>query len=466
MSRSRRIPKPAFETLHQEAIDQVSQLLRDDWERWEQLPEVAGRMEEFRANRKRFFDLRVDSLVELAWQWDNGVKGVHDDCSTVTDEEEQRWQHGSYFDRWRKPEQVEVEPYVNQEGNLVTVEHRKVLQPPLPKIRGRYITNWERCGTITCRPGDPFGCAMGKRRMHMERIAMMLEAWADHGTFAVGRFEVQGFPNQPLTEVLQTEQDVFTGMVGTETWSSDKKRGGVQGHVCTITVTREPSDRRWVVRRWMILAVTQDRHLEAEWDSRMLDRWERRLDREGAYPRWIDPFIDIEKDQLAGLAQLVTSAVSELDPPKPGYKSIKREFPVPKSEQKDVDLHWDHDETWEELVRALDGDKMLLASRARTDHPAWAASRKASAAKYSSPDWRLPARPMLTGEGLPATPTKYEVISRGAATRRKLGPDDRVFVLEAGQSWDDASRERWQARQDERRARYRRAAGLDTGGKA
>ncbi|MFF7292043.1 hypothetical protein ACFY9N_05850 [Microbacterium sp. NPDC008134] len=471
MTRPNRIPKTAFMASHKSDIDDVSERLRADWADYRQLPEVRARIETFRADRERYFALQQRSLVLLSEQWENGVQGVHDDCSIVPDEEVLRWQFNdkllSKSGAWHvvhEDEMTEEETVQRESSGLNGKRRFRTYKLPFKRHQDRLISDRYRCGSITCRPGDPFGCALGKRRMHMDRIALILKAWSEHGgAVEATQFGLYGAPDEPLASVLEVEQEAFNHMVGGGAWVAFKRIFDVQGYLCVLNVKRDNEKRRWAVERWVMLA---RQAVPINWEGlalRLTHRHGRRVRRHSAYTCGIAPSILVGSYDVAGFAQFVAGAVSTLDAA-PSFSPCAH--CIENGERGINELWQSRGDEWEELVRALHGLKMLTASRSSTDHPVWKAASKRARETFVHPDWRRPTRPQLSFDGLPPTPTPYEVLSPGAARQRKIKPGDRVHVLQVGRSWNPGDADEWKARHAAQQEQYLRSIGIVKGGKA
>ncbi|MGH8953675.1 MAG: hypothetical protein ACRDVF_01545 [Microbacterium sp.] len=475
MTRPNRIPKTAFMASHKGDVDNVSERLRKDWTDYCQLPEVLTRIETFRADRERYFALQQRSLALLSEQWENGVHGVHDDCSIVPDEEVLRWQFNdkllSKSGAWHVVHEDDMteEETVQRESSGLTGKRRfRTYKLPFKRHQDHLISDRYRCGSITCRPGDPFGCALGKRRMHTDRIALILKAWGEHGgAVEAARLGVYGARDASLASVLEVEQGAFNHLVGGGAWVAFKREFDVQGYLCVLNVKRDDEKQRWAVERWVMLARQAVPTTSKGWTLRLTHRYGRRIRLQSACTYGIRPSILVGSYDVAGFAQFVAGAVSTFDvaPPFSPCANYRAYFPLEKGERGINELWQSRGDEWEELVRALHGRKVLTVSRSSTDHPVWKASSRRARETFMHPDWRRPTRPQLSFDGLPATPKPYEVLSPGAARQRKIKPGDRVYVLQAGRSWNPEEADEWKARRAAQQERYLRSIGVIKGGK-
>lgn len=191
--------------------------------------------------------------------------------------------------------------------------------PPEKLGRGLWIYTLDggldRCGSASCRPGDPYGCSMIRARLHRAKTKLILDAWLAAGNAAgLGLYEIEGKPGVSLRNVMGFAQLAFSRGLGGGAWSEVVRGLPVAGQIKTLSVARAKTGG-WIVRRWAIigLPVRQGHEIEVISDG-IARRWLRSLERESGIARRRHRGLRLigERD-VAGVATIVTEAFSPLD---------------------------------------------------------------------------------------------------------------------------------------------------------
>jgi hypothetical protein len=124
--------------------------------------------------------------------------------------------------------------------------------------RSRFRTSGlHRCGSLSCRPGDPWGCSMLGARLHWDRTLSIFSGWVQSGGSAYATlFEIEGAATCCLTDVLDAAQLAITRALGGGTGARDRESYGVQGTVVTTEVALTVGGG-WVVRKYVMLALEE-----------------------------------------------------------------------------------------------------------------------------------------------------------------------------------------------------------------
>ena len=193
-----------------------------------------------------------------------------------------------------------------------------------------------RCGSVSCRPGDPYGCSMIEARLHASKTALILDRWmnAGHGAY-LGFFELTGVPGVPLTRVMQAGVAAMKESFGGKSWNDSVVEFGVGGNIRTLSVARTAAGS-WILRRWVVLGVAEaidDVGVE-NLTTGVSGRWQRSLaasddieSRRSKGFRWIS------RGEVPTIASFVTGAQASLDAKGAIFsESLALEFSIDRAE--------------------------------------------------------------------------------------------------------------------------------------
>lgn len=236
-------------------------------------------------NRKRQLQLNNESLEALRTQWAVGPLKTHRGCSRAS---------------------------------TATVRERKRAMGNGPTPMWMLTDARFRCGSNTCRPGDPYGCSMNNARSNEAKSRTMLDGWLRHGgTAYLGLMEHCGARGEQLEKVKQAAKNAFSSAFGGGVWSDTRSRLGIAGQMATLQVAKG-SNGGWLLRRWVVLACETD--LECELDdlaAGLSARWSRSIG-EGTTT---DPDVraavhlrDVQPEMVRTVTQTITNSFSDFEP--------------------------------------------------------------------------------------------------------------------------------------------------------
>lgn len=166
-----------------------------------------------------------------------------------------------------------------------------------------------RCKSVSCRPGDPFGCSMTRARTYRDRTQLILGGWLRRGHHAyLARLETRGAADEPLDLVLSDAQSgVRAAFIG-----KYRSTQGIVGKIDAVNVTRTSSDE-WIVRRWALMCGT--RELDAAAREILEDGIRRRFERAVSRGSVIGVHqLSGSFNEIMAVSQLMTGCRSRLDP--------------------------------------------------------------------------------------------------------------------------------------------------------
>lgn len=198
-----------------------------------------------------------------------------------------------------------------------------------------------RCGSISCRPGDPYGCSMIGARYRADQAEHILKGWiASGGYIYLTLCEVTGGPTDSLRSVLTAGRAAINAAFGGSKWARAVRELDVAGQIRTLGVTRSASGA-WILRRWVVVGVSADLGEELERQSSQINaRWTQSLERSALLlAKWramkLKP---VSQAEVSAISQLVTGCESPHDPPKRLTKLLREHFELGRSERTGSDL--------------------------------------------------------------------------------------------------------------------------------
>jgi hypothetical protein len=127
------------------------------------------------------------------------------------------------------------------------------LSPPAKRNGREYFD----CQSISCRPGDPYGCSMMKGRLRADQAAYILDRWFgldERNSAYLGLWEVWGSQNATLQRLLDEAHAATARAFDNGAWHRSAKAAGLVGQLRSLTVTRSRSGA-WIARRWIVWGV-------------------------------------------------------------------------------------------------------------------------------------------------------------------------------------------------------------------
>lgn len=270
------------------------------------------------------------------------------------------------------------------------VERRWLAGNPVMRHEARGVThNNYRCGSPTCRPGDPMGCAAANSRMKAKQSAFILDRWLDQEDARAfyGLFETRGGPGEELSSVLTRAAANFDRLKASD--KGDWRRAGdapaVGGYAWHLGAYRKQG--RWIARRWVFIGTTGDgapRTLQG-WSRRISDAWKNQSATDGgsgAFSGW-------RRVRGAGQAEIiarVAAGVTRRELSTDSDVKVRRAARVIEAhdegerawllEEASIDDPW-----YREYALAFERRPIWKASRAAKSHPEWSAA-------MSDPDFK------------------------------------------------------------------------------
>lgn len=301
-----------------------------------------------------YLSLLRRSLLRLAEQWARGVLPGHRACSVKDKAEaERRWLAGDPFTR------SDVE-----------------------KAQNNY-----RCGSASCRPGDPMGCGAANSRMKAQQSAFVLHRWLDVEDARViyGVLDTRGEPAEALASVLERAASVFDSVKASDKgdWYRGAESEGLRvgGFLWHLAAYRRQG--RWIVRRWVFAG------LRGEHSSRDLSAWSRRLSLgwkqrsatssggSGHFSGWDR----VRGDMQAEVTTKVAAGVTRYELRRGGERVGRWAAKIIESHDAGARA-WILDEAaisdpwYAEYARAFEGRAIWQSSRVSSSDPEWAAALK------------------------------------------------------------------------------------------